>query len=58
MPEETRSDNRSGVDRGFVAMFLWMLPEDRLQANDNAFRTILELRDSYSRQRTKESKPE
>ncbi|MDY6839842.1 MAG: hypothetical protein SWH78_17930 [Thermodesulfobacteriota bacterium] len=58
MPEETKNDNQSGVDRGLVAMFLRMLPEERLQANDNAFRRILELRDTYSRQKTKESKPE
>jgi hypothetical protein len=57
MSEETKIDNQSGVDRSLVALFLRMLPEERLQANDNAFRTILELRDAYRRQETKESKP-
>lgn len=45
MSEEKRIDKQSDVDRGLVAMFLRMSPEERLQANDNAFRTILELRD-------------
>ncbi len=58
MPEEPKTDNQSVVDRGLIAMFLRMSPEERLQANDNAFRTILELRDAYSRQKIKESKPE
>jgi hypothetical protein len=40
-----------------VAMFLRMSPEERLQANDNACRTILELRDAYRRQKTDQRKP-
>ncbi len=57
MGKETRSVNRSGVDKGLVAMFLRMSPEERLLANDNAFRTILELRDAYKRRKPKERKP-
>ena len=58
MSEETKkTDRQSGVDRGLVAMFLRMSPEERLQANDNAFRTILELRDAYRRQKANERKP-
>jgi len=57
MSEETKIDRQSGVDRGLVAMFLRMSPEERLQANDNAFRTILELRDAYKRQIANERKP-
>jgi hypothetical protein len=57
MSEETRIDKQSDVDRGLVAMFLWMSPEERLRANDNAFRTILELRDAYRRQKANERKP-
>jgi len=57
MSEETKIDRQSGVDRGLVAMFLRMSPEERLQANDNAFRTILELRDAYKRQKANERKP-
>jgi hypothetical protein len=58
MSEETKIDNQSGVDKGLVAMFLKMSPEERLLANDNAFRTILELRDAYRQQKANERKPE
>lgn len=51
MVKETESKDSLGVDKGLVAMFLKMSPEERLQANDNAARTILELRDAYKRQR-------
>ncbi|MBW2039467.1 MAG: hypothetical protein JRI46_07725 [Deltaproteobacteria bacterium] len=57
MSEETKIDRQSYVDRGLVTMFLRMSPEERLQANDNAFRTIQELRDAYRRQKAKERKP-
>ena len=57
MPDEGKIDDRSGVDRGLIAMFLRMSPEERLWANDNAFRTILELRDAYRRQKDRERKP-
>jgi len=57
MSEETRIDKQSDVDRGLVAMFLRMTPEERLRANENAFRTILELRDAYRRQKANERKP-
>jgi hypothetical protein len=50
-------DRQSGVDRGLVAMFLRMSPEERLRANDNALRTILELRDAYRRRKANERKP-
>ena len=58
MFEESEIDNQSGVDKGLVAMFLRMSPEERLLANDNAFRTILELRDAYRQQKADERKPE
>jgi len=57
MSEETRIDKQSDVDTGLVAMFLRMSPEERLRANDNALRTILELRDAYRRQKANERKP-
>ncbi len=47
MAKKTAAKNRSGVDKGLVAMFLKMSPEERLRSNDNAARTILELRDAY-----------
>jgi len=56
MPDETEGADQSGVDKGLVAMFLRMSPEERLRANDNAFRTILELRDAYRRQKENERK--
>jgi hypothetical protein len=57
MSEETKVGRQSGVDKGLVAMFLRMSPEERLLANDNALRTIVELRDAYRRQKTNERKP-
>lgn len=57
MPDEAKIDDRSGVDKGLISMFLRMSPEERLRANDNAFRTILELRDAYKRQKANERKP-
>jgi hypothetical protein len=57
MSDRTEHDDQSGVDKGLVAMFLRMSPEERLRANDDAFRTILELRDAYKQQKTNERKP-
>ncbi len=51
MRDETKIADQSGVDRSLVAMFLRMSPEERLLANDDAFRTILELKDAYKRQK-------
>ena len=50
MTKKTETKNCSGVDKGLVAMFLKMSPEERLRANDNAVRTILELRNAYKQQ--------
>ena len=47
MAEKLKIKNSSGVDKGLVAMFLKMSPEERLRANDNAVRGILELRNAY-----------
>jgi len=57
MSEEAKIDRQSDVDRELVAMFLRMSPEERVQANDDAFRTIQELRDAYRRQKTNQRKP-
>ncbi|MFO7687053.1 MAG: hypothetical protein R6V60_13280 [Desulfobacterales bacterium] len=56
MSEQTKAAVQSSVDKGLVAMFLRMSAEERLQANDNAFLAILELRDAYTRQKEKERK--
>ena len=42
MAEKTETKNCSGVDKGLVAMFLKISPEERLRSNDNAARTILD----------------
>jgi len=57
MVKETECKDSSGVDKGLVAMFLKMSPEERLQANDNAARTIQELRDAYRQQRNERPGP-
>jgi hypothetical protein len=43
--------NSQGVDKGLVAIFLKMSPEERLQANNNAARTIQELKDAFKQER-------
>jgi hypothetical protein len=50
------TDNSSGIDKGLVAMFLKMTPEERLRANDNAVRAILELRDAYQKKKLNRSR--
>lgn len=57
MSDQTNGADQSGVDKGLVAMFLRMSPEERLRVNDSTFRTILELRDSYRRLKDNERKP-
>ena len=56
MVKGTKAEFQPSVDKGLVAMFLRMSPEERLQANDNALRTILELRYAYRRRGTNERK--
>ena len=56
MSNETKSANQSGVDKGLVAMFIRMSPEERLRANDNTFQTILELRDAYRQRKANKRK--
>ncbi len=51
MDEKIENKNSLGVDKGLVAMFLNLSPEERLQANDNAVHTILELRNAYQQQK-------
>jgi hypothetical protein len=50
--------NTSSVDKSLVAMFLKMSPEQRLKANDNAIRTILELRYAFRQQQTNKRRPQ
>jgi hypothetical protein len=58
MIKETEKKNSLNVDKGLVAMFLKMSPEERLQANDNAARAILELRDAYQQKKINRYRPE
>lgn len=55
--DNKKRDSRtfSVVDKGLVAMFLRMSPEERLLANDNAVRAIMELRNAFRRQKTGKS---
>ena len=53
MAEKMKAKNNSGVDKGLVAMFLRMSSAERLKANDNAVRGILELRNAYERKENK-----
>jgi len=57
MAKIAKEMGQSGVDKGLIAMFIKMSPEDRLQANDNAFRAILELRDAYKQRKINKRKP-
>jgi len=50
MAEKNKIKNRSTVDKGLVTMFLRMSPEERLLANDNAARTIMELKNAFREQ--------
>jgi len=56
MAMEIKTDIPTGVDKGLVAMFLKMSPEERLRANDNALRAILELRHAYKQRRISKRK--
>jgi hypothetical protein len=53
MEKKTETLNSSSVDKGLVAMFLKLSPEERIKANDNAIRTILEMRDAYQNKKAK-----
>jgi len=55
MPKKKTTKNSLCVDKSLVAMFLKMSPEERLKANDNAARTIQELRDAHKQQRNDRS---
>ena len=57
MPDKEKIKDQSGVDRGLIAMFIRMSPEQRLRANDIALRTIVELRDASRRHIVNERKP-
>ena len=41
-----------GVDKGLIEMFLKMTPEERLRANDNTIRALIELRNAFKKRKT------
>ncbi len=49
--DSTENRSSSGVDKTLVAMHLKMSVEDRLSANDDAARTIQELRNAFRRKK-------
>ncbi len=51
MSNDLEIKNTEEVDKGLVAMFLKMTPEERLKANDNAVRTIMEMRNAFRRRK-------
>lgn len=57
MADFNKTQKNSDVDKGLVSMFLKMSPEERIKSNDNAVRTILELRNAYKQQRAKNNQP-
>ena len=57
MIKETKQKDSSSVDKGLVAMFLGMSPDERFLANDNMVRTILELRNACKQRKTNRIKP-
>ena len=54
MSPKNNKTTSPGVDESLVAMFLQMTVEERVQANDNAVRAILELRDAYRKRKNSE----
>ena len=52
MVKKKKTKDQLGVDKGLVSMFLKMSPEERLQANDKAILTIMELRNAYQQRET------
>ena len=57
MSEKTGDNDSTCVDKGLVAYFLKLSVEERLRANDNAVRAILELRNAFKEQQTNMSGP-
>jgi hypothetical protein len=52
MESGVKTPDNSSVDKSLVAMFLKMSPEERMRANDNAVRAILEMRHAYKQRQT------
>ena len=53
---DKKPDQRIGVDRDLIRMFLKMSPEERIQTNDNSIRAILDLIDAFKKRESASSK--
>jgi hypothetical protein len=51
MTEKIKNNDHFEVDKGLVAMFLKLSPEERLNANNKAMQGILELKNAYQQQK-------
>ena len=49
---DKQKNMQSGVDKGLIEMFLKMTPEERLRANDNTIRALIELRNAFKKRKT------
>ena len=49
MAKNIQNEDSDVVDKSLVTMFVKMSIEERLRANDNAVRTLMELRNAYQR---------
>ncbi len=47
MSDDVKIKTSEDVDKGLVAMFLKLTPEERLRANDNTVRAIMEMRNEF-----------
>jgi len=54
----TQAKDSLGVDKGLVAMFLKMSPEEPLRANHKAVHTILELRNAFKKRKSVKQRSE
>jgi len=48
----SKKNMQIGVDKGLIEMFLKMTPEERLRANDNTIRALIELRNAFKKRKT------
>ena len=49
---DKQKNPQPGVDKGLIKMFLKMTPEERLRANDNTIRALIELRNAFKKRKT------
>lgn len=52
---DIQQNERMGVDKELIRMFLRMSPEERIRTNDNTIRTIADLRDAFKKRKAASS---